>query len=150
MVPRVGSLKLKAQLFCADERALGPGRVDLLESIDAHGSISAAGRALGMSYRYTWLMVDSMNRCFAEKLVETSPGGGRGGGAVLTAFGRRALAAYRALEASLEQTARDHPRLAELETMLRPLPLPQGGEAAGPQHAGGGADQPDGPPHAAA
>jgi molybdate transport system regulatory protein len=130
MVPRVGSLKLKAQLFCADERALGPGRIDLLEAIDAHGSISAAGRALGMSYRYTWLMVDSMNRCFAEKLVETSAGGGRGGGTVLSDFGRRALAAYRALEASLEQTARDHPRLAELETMLRPKPLPQGGEAA--------------------
>jgi molybdate transport system regulatory protein len=131
MVPRIGSLKLKAQLFCADERALGPGRVDLLESIDAHGSISAAGRALGMSYRYTWLMVDSMNRCFAEKLVETSPGGGRGGGTVLSDFGRRALAAYRELEASLERTARDHPQLAELEAMLRPRPLPPSGASTG-------------------
>ncbi|MDB5689751.1 MAG: hypothetical protein JWL91_1627 [Sphingomonas bacterium] len=140
MVLRVGSLKLKAQLFCADERALGPGRIDLLESIDAHGSISAAGRALGMSYRYTWLMVDSMNRCFAEKLVETSPGGGRGGGTVLSDFGRRALIAYRELEASLERTARDHPRLAELEAMLRPRPLPQGGGAAQPEGAGGGAE----------
>ncbi|WP_419815658.1 winged helix-turn-helix domain-containing protein [Glacieibacterium sp.] len=127
MVPRVGALKLKPQLFCGSERAMGPGKADLLDAIAVHGSISAAGRALGMSYRYTWLQVDGMNRCFAGKLVEATPGG-RGGGAVVTDYGRLVLTAYRELEAALMQTASDHPRLAELETMMRDAPLPQGGD----------------------
>ena len=87
MVPRVGALKLEPQLFCGVERAMGPGKADLLDAIAAHGSISAAGRALGMSYRYTWLQVDGMNRCFDEKLVETTAGG-RAGGAVVTDHGQ--------------------------------------------------------------
>ena len=65
----VGPLRLKAQIFCGNEGAIGPGKADLLEAIDAHGSISAAGRALGMSYRRTWLLVDAMNRCWVVKLV---------------------------------------------------------------------------------
>ena len=94
MVPRVRSLKLKPQLFCGAERAVGPGKADLLDAIGVHGSISAAGRALGMSYRYTWLQVDGMNRCFDEKLVGTTAGG-RSGGAVVTNDGRLVVAAYR-------------------------------------------------------
>lgn len=123
MVPRIGSLKLKPQLFCGAERAMGPGKADLLDAIAVHGSISAAGRALGMSYRYTWLQVDGMNRCFGERLVETTAGGGIKGGAVVTDYGMRILTAYRALEADLTQTAREHPRLTELEGMLREIPL---------------------------
>ena len=73
---RVGALKLKAQLLCGVEGAMGPGKADLLEAIDRTGSISAAGRALGMSYRRCWLLVDAMNRCWHEKLVETAAGGG--------------------------------------------------------------------------
>ena len=74
---RIGPLKIKLQLFCGDEIAMGPGKADLLAAIEQHQSISAAGRALGMSYRRTWLLVDEMNRCYAEKLVETRTGGGR-------------------------------------------------------------------------
>ena len=125
-----GALKLKAQLFCAGERAFGPGRADLLEAIDREGSISGAGRALGMSYRYTWLLVDSMNRCFAEKLVETAMGGGRGGGATLTPAGRRALDAYRALEETLSRAIEESPARAELESLLRAEPRPQAHGAA--------------------
>ena len=65
---RLGALKLKAQLFCGEEPAMGPGKADLLEAIARTGSISAAGRALGMSYRRAWLLVDAMNRCWAEPL----------------------------------------------------------------------------------
>lgn len=92
-------LKLKAQILVDGEIALGPGKADLLEAIDAHGSISAAGRALGLSYRRAWLMVDAMNRLFAEQLVQTSRGGP--GGAALTAEGHAVLAVYRRLEQSL-------------------------------------------------
>lgn len=119
---RVGSLKLKAQLFCGDEPAMGPGKADLLEAIDQSGSISAAGRALGMSYRRAWLLVDSMNRCFHERLVETTAGGGRAKGARLTSVGRDVLARYRVLEARLAEAAGDD--LKALEAFLRASPLP--------------------------
>ena len=97
---RHGPLKLKAQLLCGGSIAFGPGKADLLDAIDAHGSISAAGRALGMSYRRTWLLVDEMNRCWQDRLVATGRGGG--GGARLTDAGREVLAAYRALEAAID------------------------------------------------
>lgn len=96
---RIGALKLKLQLVCGDIYAMGPGKADLLEAIDREGSIAAAGRALDMSYRRSWLLVDEMNRCFREKVVETLSGGGRERGARLTENGRKVLAAYRDLEA---------------------------------------------------
>lgn len=123
MVPRLGPLKLKAQIFCGDEPAMGPGKADLLDAIDSEGSISAAGRALGMSYRRTWLLVDSMNRCWAERLVETTPGGGQGSGARVTLLGKQVLAAYRALERSMLAAA-DTDDFASLAALLRERPLP--------------------------
>ncbi len=95
-------LKLKLQLYCGDEIAMGPGKADLLDAIAREGSISAAGRALGMSYRRAWLLVDTMNRCFEKPLVETHPGGGKQAGARLTPEGQAALAAYRALSSQAE------------------------------------------------
>jgi molybdate transport system regulatory protein len=97
---RMGALKLKLQLVCGEGYAMGPGKADLLEAIEREGSISAAGRALGMSYRRTWLLVDKMNRSFRERLVEAAAGGGQNRGARLTGEGRAVLAAYRALEAA--------------------------------------------------
>jgi len=95
-------LKLKLQLYCGDEIAMGPGKADLLEAIQRTGSISAAGRDLGMSYRRAWMLVDTMNRCFEAPLVETHPGGGKNAGARVTVEGERALAAYRALSTQVE------------------------------------------------
>jgi len=95
-------LKLKLQLYCGDEIAMGPGKADLLEAIAREGSISGAGRAMGMSYRRAWLLVDTMNRCFATPVVETHPGGGKNAGAKLTQQGAAALAAYRGLAAQVE------------------------------------------------
>ncbi|WP_347304096.1 ModE family transcriptional regulator [Croceibacterium sp. TMG7-5b_MA50] len=99
----IGPLKLKLQLVCGDSFAMGPGKADLLEAIDREGSIKAAGRVLGMSYRRTWLLVDEMNRCFSERLVDTLAGGGRERGARLSAQGRTVLEAYRELEAVTAQ-----------------------------------------------
>jgi molybdate transport system regulatory protein len=104
-MPMVGPLKLKAQLLCGDELAMGPGKADLLEAIVGEGSISGAGRKLGMSYRRTWLLVDTMNRCWAQPLVEATPGGGEGRGARVTPAGLEILAAYRALEAQLAKAS---------------------------------------------
>ena len=102
---RSGALAIKVQLFAGTERALGPGRVDVLDAIDREGSISAAGRSLGMSYRFTWDLVDSMNRCFRDRLVEASTGGSKGGGARLTELGRQVLRSYRALEDQIMRSA---------------------------------------------
>jgi molybdate transport system regulatory protein len=104
-MPVIGPLKVKAQIMCGDEFAMGPGKADLLDAIAREGSISAAGRALGMSYRRAWLLVDTMNRCWSQPLVEAVAGGGQGKGAHLTPQGREVLAAYRALEHALEQAA---------------------------------------------
>ena len=119
---QVGPVKIRAQLLCDSESAIGPGKADLLEAIDGTGSISAAGRALGMSYRRAWLLVDSMNHCWTERLVETTAGGSRNRGARLTAKGRNILDCYRALEAQLA-SAVDGPPLAGLTAGLRNTPL---------------------------
>src|SRR5262245_2743440 len=86
------------------EIALGPGKADLLEAIGRLGSISAAARALGMSYRRAWVLVDTMNRCFVRPLVITSRW--RGAGASLSRLGREVLRLYRAAERDSRRAAR--------------------------------------------
>jgi molybdate transport system regulatory protein len=105
--------------FGAD-RAIGPGKVLLLEAIRDSGSISQAGRSLGMSYRRAWLLVDDMNRCFREPVVTAQPGGAQGGGAALTAFGNKLIRNYRAIET--QAMAAIKPQLHDLEAALRSLP----------------------------
>ncbi|QXQ05095.1 LysR family transcriptional regulator [Sphingosinicellaceae bacterium] len=105
MSPRLSPLKLKVQFVCGDGFAIGPGKADLLAAIRDTGSISAAGRHLGYSYRRTWLMVDTMNRSWREPLVAKEHGGTRGGGASLTPFGADVLARYRALEQAVAAAA---------------------------------------------
>ena len=116
-------LKITVRLRCGAEFAMGPGKATVLEGIERHGSISAAGRALGISYRRTWLLVDALNRCWAEPLVQTARGGGGGGGTRLTPMGHEVLALYRALEARAAAAAAsdDYGRLLAL---VRAEPLP--------------------------
>jgi molybdate transport system regulatory protein len=79
--------RLKLRIDFDDERAIGPGKIELLELIDALGSISAAGRRMKMSYRRAWLLVDALSRCFRQPLVASHAGGAHGGGATLTPAG---------------------------------------------------------------
>jgi molybdate transport system regulatory protein len=79
--------------------AMGPGKADLLDAISATGSISAAGRKMKMSYRRAWLLVETMNACFREPLVETLIGGQHGGGARVTPLGEEVVRRYRQMEA---------------------------------------------------
>src|SRR5690242_10502412 len=79
--------------------AMGPGKADLLKAIERTGSISAAARELGMSYRRAWLLVDTMNQCFKTPLVETLTGGQHGGGARVTDLGQDVLRRYLSMEA---------------------------------------------------
>ncbi len=98
--------------FGAGER-LGPGKIQLLESIRTHGSISAAARAIGMSYRRAWLLVENLNALFGEASVATRVGRTQGGGAVLTPFGERLVQLFREIE--VEAARANRAALAELE-----------------------------------
>jgi molybdate transport system regulatory protein len=113
----MGNVRLTVRVDFGAERALGPGKIRLLEAIGKTGSISRAGRALGMSYRRAWLLVDDMNRCFRAPVVTTQPGGVRGGGAALTPFGLELIEKYRAIEA--RATAAAKPQLQALVNSLR-------------------------------
>ena len=113
----MGNVRLTVRIDFGAERALGPGKIRLLEAIGKTGSISRAGRALGMSYRRAWLLIDDMNRTFRAPVVATQPGGVKGGGAALTPFGVALIENYRAIEAQAAAAAM--PRLQELENSLR-------------------------------
>ena len=110
--------RLTLRIDFDEDRALGPGKVRLLELVAKTGSISAAGRAMGMSYRRAWVLVNALNRTFSLPVVETRGGGAGGGGASLTPFGIGVVESYRAME----RDARDAlaRRLAELEQALAP------------------------------
>ena len=110
-------IRLTVRVDFGSERALGPGKIRLLEAIDKGGSISEAGRALAMSYRRAWLLIDDINRCFRDPVVTTQPGGKSGGGATLTSFGRKLVASYRAIES--DATSAAEARLRDLEASLR-------------------------------
>jgi molybdate transport system regulatory protein len=95
-----GAAALRPQLRISFKKsiAMGPGKADLLDAIDQTGSISAAARAMGMSYRRAWLLVETMNQCFKSPLVETATGGEHGGGALVTELGQEVVRRYRAME----------------------------------------------------
>jgi molybdate transport system regulatory protein len=109
---------LKIRIPYGDESAIGPGKADLLEAIQRTGSISAAARDMGMSYRRAWDLVDTMNRCFVQPLVVTATGGSHGGGAQVTEFGFEVLRRYRELVAKASASVTKE--IDQLAAMLRP------------------------------
>lgn len=96
-------LKLQIRLMHGEDIALGSGKVELLAAITDTGSISAAGRKLGMSYRRAWLLVETMNSCFVSPLVVSTKGGKHGGGAQLTELGVEVLHIYQAMQQQVRQ-----------------------------------------------
>ena len=110
----------RVRILIGAATALGPGKVDLLETIARSGSISAAARALGMSYRRAWLLVDTMNRCFREDLVETVTGGRGGGGTRVTPMGLDVLRRYRDMEVKAEASVSDE--VAAFGELLEEIP----------------------------
>jgi molybdate transport system regulatory protein len=108
---RTGMARLTIRVDLGKGGALGPGKIRLLEQIHAHGSISEAGRSMGMSYRRAWLLVDSLNRSFRQPVVSKQTGGRRGGGARLTPWGRRLVERYRAIETDAALAVAAHLRV---------------------------------------
>jgi molybdate transport system regulatory protein len=105
---------LSLRIDFAEGRRLGPGKVLLLEAVDEHGSISAAGRAIGMSYKRAWDLIDEMNKIFSGPVVDSKSGGKQGGGATLTELGQRVVVTYRKME---EQAAKANE--AAMKTLLK-------------------------------
>jgi molybdate transport system regulatory protein len=89
---------LSVRIDLRPEGRIGPGKIQLLENIHKCGSISAAGRAMEMSYKRAWDLVDEINRICRQAAVEPQTGGKNGGGAVLTPFGISLVTRYRKIE----------------------------------------------------
>ena len=124
------AVSVSLRLIMANGSRLGPGKVQLLEAIGQHRSISEAARQLGMSYRRAWMLVDDLNRTFNTAVVVTVPGRSRGGGSTLTTFGCRLVVLYRTAEqasvaavaAQLEEIAAALGSQTDGELTRRPRP----------------------------
>ncbi|WP_284945625.1 winged helix-turn-helix domain-containing protein [Acidisoma cladoniae] len=121
--PAPSTHRLSIRIDLTSGARIGPGKVALLEEIARSGSISAAGRAMKMSYRRAWELVEDLNRRLGSPVVETSAGGANGGGARLTTAGAALVEQYRAMEAAAAASAEDY--LRALEAAVGP-PAPEG------------------------
>ena len=109
-------LRLTLRIDTENGRWLGPGKVRLLEAIAAHGSIAAAGRTMGMSYRRAWTLVEAIGESLGQPVVTARPGGAGGGGATLTAAGSALVDCYRQLESDAQ--AATNVTLARLAALI--------------------------------
>ena len=117
-IPVTPALPPKIRILIGAVVAIGPGKADLLAAIERTGSISAAARKMGMSYRRAWLLVEAMNSAFRESLVETLTGGEGGGGARVTKLGEEVLRRYRAMESRAARSVA--PELRRLSRLIAP------------------------------
>ena len=119
--PSPPSRSITLRLMLSETDWIGPGKAELLAGIAETGSIAAAGRRMGMSYKRAWTLVDTLNRYFTEPLVVSAKGGKDGGGAHLTATGVAVLSGYREAEAAAEQAAQGvMTTLAHLNILRKP------------------------------
>jgi molybdate transport system regulatory protein len=108
-------VQFRFRITNAGDIAVGPGKVALLEAIIETGSITAAAKALGMSYRRAWLLIDSMNQMFKSPVVDAATGGKHGGGTNVTSTGLKVIECYRRIEQdALKVGARDIKKLTNL------------------------------------
>ena len=114
-----GAPSLRIRILFGEDAMLGPGKADLLERIHETGSIAAAGRAMSMSYKRAWMLVEEMNRAFRDPLVAPTRGGAKGGGARLTEAGETVLSNYRKLEEIMAEAGAA--RIGVIRSMLRDI-----------------------------
>jgi molybdate transport system regulatory protein len=115
-MPKTPTLRFRMRINKGDEIAVGPGKIALLEAIIDTGSITAAAKHLGMSYRRAWLLVDAMNDSFRTPVVSTSKGGRLGGSTVVTPLGEEVIRRYRTIETIAASAAR-----GEINALLKLL-----------------------------
>lgn len=127
--------RLSIRIDFASGARIGPGKVAVLEAIEQAGSISGAGRALKMSYRRTWELVEELNRTLGAPVVDTAAGGTGGGGASLTRLGQAVIACYRAVETDSMAAASKHIAALHRECAKVDEPGPPGHGAAADRSA---------------
>ena len=110
-------VRFRMRIRTGDTVALGPGKVALLEAVHEHGSISAAARSLGMSYRRAWLLIDELNRSLKSPATISEQGGQSGGGCVLTPVGENIVRLYREVETQAHQACAA--QIAALTKLIR-------------------------------
>ena len=120
MTEDVPPARLRVRVVFDTVGMIGPGKADLLDGIDRCGSIAAAGREMGMSYKRAWELIGTLNAMFRAPLVARTRGGAGGGGAQLTDTGREVLALYRGIEA--DATAASAPHIQSLRALMRDIP----------------------------
>lgn len=123
--------RLRIRIHFEGEHSLGPGKVRLLEAVAERGSISAAARSMQMAYRHAWEMLDDLNRCFREPVIETAKGGRAGGGARLTSFGEELIVRFHAMQAKADAALASD--LAALTRACGPVDPPSGQPDSGSQ-----------------
>lgn len=111
------TVRFRLRVSAGDLIAIGPGKVELLEAIREHGSLTSAAKALGISYRRAWMMLDELTRALKRPAVETASGGAHGGGTALTALGEELIARYRRVERTAAKACADD--LEALRKMVR-------------------------------
>ena len=112
--------KLWIRIDLGGDEKIGPGKIELLRAVEEHRSISAAARAIGMSYRRAWLLIDALGKSFGAAVVDTHVGGRGRGGAVLTPLGRELLVRYEEIQSlAAKSTAPAMRRLAALARRRR-------------------------------
>ena len=116
---REGLLKLRIDF--GPFGILGPGKIALMEGISRHGSISAAGKDLGMSYRRAWELADEINHIFAAPLIEKQTGGSGGGGARLTGLGEEVVNRFRAIELACASASLEDMRILRANLPAKPV-----------------------------
>ena len=112
-----GAPRLWIKIYFGNRGQIGPGKIRLLQSIAGERSITAAARAMGMSYRRAWLLVDQMNKTFGQPVVQTHTGGNARGGAQLTALGEEIVVRY--LELSEQAQSQSVGKLGEMAALIR-------------------------------
>lgn len=113
--PPAPVFRFRVRVTAGEAIAVGPGKIDLLEAIEATGSITEAAKSLGMSYRRAWLLLDELNRSLRLPAVDSAKGGQHGGGSALTDEGRRLIGLYRRIEETATQACRgDIKRLLDM------------------------------------
>jgi molybdate transport system regulatory protein len=110
--------RIRISIIFESGARIGPGKAQLLQSIRDSGSISAAARNMGMSYKRAWLLLDSINQAFTEPVVTAATGGSGGGSATLTAFGIEVIERYRRVQDEANRVAADD--LGALARRARP------------------------------
>ncbi len=108
MVPKPRKLSIKSKIWIEDDKGkvvFGAGRLRILTAVEQHGSILAAAKVLGMSYRAVWGKIKATEDRLGQPLLTRKVGGSKGGGSDLTPLGKNLVERFGHLQQMAESSA---------------------------------------------